>query len=237
MKRFRGTEILDDPAIDDEARARSLADVARSNRWLGGSRAVRVSLSAVLNEIDDALELTLLDVGTGAGDLARVVTRCADQLGKRIEVVGIDLTSTLPRAARRSGAIRHGVGANAMRLPFRDRSFDIVLCSQLLHHFIDDDARQVIAELHRVARRALIVADLRRSWVAAVGFWLVSWPMRFHPITRHDGVVSVRRGFTTDELQRLIRVATSSDSLVRRHLGWRLTAVVSPEPPNTARIR
>jgi SAM-dependent methyltransferase len=227
MKRFRGIELLDDPSVDSDARSRSLADVARSNRWLGGSRAMLVALRDVLRQIDDSPELTLLDVGTGAGDLARVATRCAERLGKRITVVGVDLTSALPREARKSGAIRHGIGADAMRLPFRDGSFDIVLCSQLLHHFADDQVATVIAELYRVSGRALIIADLRRSWIAAIGFWLVSWPLRFHPITRHDGVVSVRRGFTTAELRRHVHEATSPRARVRRHLGWRLTAIVT----------
>ena len=122
----------------------------------------------------------------------------------------------------------HGVGGTIRALPFRDGSIDVVLCSQLLHHFSDDDLPAVIAELDRVARRRVIIADLRRSWVAAAGFWLASFPLRFHRVTRHDGVVSVLRGFTETELRRLIIRTVGIDPAIERRLGFRLTASWSP---------
>ena len=97
-------------------------------------------------------------------------------------------------------------------------------CSQLLHHFDDGEIPRVLRELDRVARRHVIVSDLRRSWIAAFGFWLVSWPLGFHRVTRHDGVLSVLRGFTSAELSRHVQAATGQQATVRRHLGFRLTA-------------
>jgi SAM-dependent methyltransferase len=125
--------------------------------------------------------------------------------------------------ARLDGA----VCADARHLPFADASVDVVICSQVLHHFEDAELSVVLAELARVARRYTIVSDLRRSWLAAAGFWLVTWPLRFHPVTRHDGVTSVLRGFTPRELARHVRDATGSAAIVRRHLGFRVTATWS----------
>ena len=109
-------------------------------------------------------------------------------------------------------------------LPFADASVDLVTCSQLLHHFDDREIPRVLRELDRVARGHVIVSDLRRSWLAACGFWLVSWPLAFSRVTRHDGTLSVLRGFTAAELSRHIQLATGRRATVRRHLGWRLTA-------------
>jgi SAM-dependent methyltransferase len=103
-------------------------------------------------------------------------------------------------------------------------SIDVVTCSQLLHHFADDEIAVVLRELDRVSRGWVVVSDLRRSWLAAWGFWLLSWPLGFHRVTRHDGFVSVLRGFTVDELARHVLVATGQRADVRRHLGYRLTA-------------
>jgi ribosome-associated toxin RatA of RatAB toxin-antitoxin module len=44
------------------------------------------------------------------------------------------------------------IRADALELPFADKSFDLVTCSQTLHHFDDADAVRVIRELDRVAR-------------------------------------------------------------------------------------
>jgi len=82
----------------------------------------------------------------------------------------------------------------------------------------------VLRELDRVARRRVIVSDLRRSWLAACGFWLVAWPLRFHRVTRHDGFVSVLRGFTAAELSAHVLAATGRRAEVRRHIGFRITA-------------
>jgi hypothetical protein len=74
----------------------------------------------------------------------------------------------------------------------------------------------------------VIVSDLRRSWLAAAGIWLASFPLRFHPVSRHDGVVSVLRGFTPEELRELVRNATGQSPVTRRRLGYRTTASWAP---------
>jgi SAM-dependent methyltransferase len=225
-RRLRGVEVLDDPAVDDDTRARSLADVARSNTLLGGRRAVRLALDGVLrSRRGDAAPPIVVDVGTGAGDLARLAR------SRGAVVVGIDLSHTLVAEARARSAVDHAVVADAMRLPFGAGVVDVALCSQLLHHFEHENARRLLAELHRVTRGTVIVADLRRSWLAAAGFWLISWPLRFHRVTRHDGVVSVLRGFTAAELRALVREATGITPRLVRRLGWRLVATWIPASP------
>ncbi len=94
---------------------------------------------------------------------------------------------------------------------------------------------RLLAEMNRVARVAVIVSDLRRSWLAVAGFWTVSFPLRFHPVTRHDGVVSVLRGFTPGELRQIVRQATGVVPTVSRHLGYRLTARWTRVPQTGAR--
>jgi len=116
------------------------------------------------------------------------------------------------------------VCGDVLALPFADGAVDVVTCSQLLHHFTDDDAVRALRELSRVARVAVVVGDLRRSWLAASLFWLVSWPLGFHRVTRHDGTLSVLRGFTADELRAMAERAGVPRPEVRRSLGWRLAA-------------
>jgi SAM-dependent methyltransferase len=223
--RRRGVEILDDPTVDPAVREQSIGDVTRSNQVLGGLRAAAAVVREVLRA--DPSCRTMLDVGTGLGDIPGRVRFDAKNAGIALETIGVDEASSLLVAAR--DRLGHAVCANALALPFRDHSIDIVMCSQLLHHFETADAERLVAELARVARRAVIVSDLRRSWFAAAGFWLVSFPLRFHRVTRHDGVVSVLRGFTGAELSRIIRNATGRPAILRRRLGFRLTARWTPE--------
>lgn len=203
-----------------------MADVARSNRWLGGLRAATAELRDVLRELPGGSRVTLVDVGTGLADIPAEASRTARELGLDLTTIGVDGAVSVLGEARHCTSFV--VCASAFALPFADASVDVVMCSQLLHHFGDDDAACLVRELDRVARRAVIVSDLRRSWFAAMGFWLVSFPLRFHRITRHDGCVSVMRGFTPGELDRLVHRAVSASPTVTRRLGYRIAARWTP---------
>lgn len=238
-RRRRGHEFLDDPGIDGAIVVRSLRDVARANTLFGGRRAVLRALDETLPALAArATEATLLDVGTGMGDIPFHARRLAARRGLRLETVGVELSEPLARASR--SRVGQAVLADGFALPFADGGVDVVTCSQLLHHFAEPEAERLLRELARVARVRVIVGDLRRSWLAASGFWLASWALRFHPITRHDGVLSVLRGFTRDELAALARAAGADAPHVRHRLGWRVVASWSPAPAasaSSARIR
>jgi hypothetical protein len=219
-RRRRGFEHLDDPDTPPALRERSLDDVRRANTLLGGTHAVLAELSRLLPTL--GAHATLLDVGTGLADIPFRAVGRAHRSGVALTAFGVDEAASLLVADR--PRLDAGVCADVRRLPFGDASVDVVTCSQVLHHFPDDEIPGVLRELQRVARRYVVVSDLRRSWVAALGFWAVSWPLGFHSVTRHDGFTSVLRGFTGAELARHVRHATGSAPDVRRHPGFRITA-------------
>jgi ubiquinone/menaquinone biosynthesis C-methylase UbiE len=224
-QRRRGHEILDDPEVDDDVRARSLADVARSNVMFGGSHAVQAELATVLG-VTGVQSMSLLDVGTGIGDIPALATKSWRARGLTLTAYGIDIRPSILREARALGIVP--ICADALALPIASKSVDIVICSQTLHHFEATEAVAVLRELDRVARERVIVSDIRRSWLAAAGIWLASYPLGFHPVSRHDGVVSVLRGFTTGELSQLIQRATKQTPVARRRIGFRTTASWTP---------
>jgi SAM-dependent methyltransferase len=228
-RRRHGHEYLDDPVINARVAERSMGDVARSNALFGGAHAVLVELDDLLRPPsgpDGTRALSLLDVGTGLGDIPAHVRAYAIERGVTLCTMGLDVSETLAMAARASTL--PVMRADARHLPVADGAVDIVICSQLLHHFPGDEGAALLRELNRVARRRVIVSDIRRSWLAAAGIWLASWPLRFHPVSRHDGVVSVLRGFTLDELSSVVRAAVGVAPRVRRHRGFRVTASWAP---------
>jgi SAM-dependent methyltransferase len=233
-RRRRGVEWLDDPAIDPAIRERSIGDVVRSNRLFGGLRAAVAEIDATISTLGAGASrarnrVTLLDVGTGLADIAARATGNAQRRGVELLPIGLDVSASLLASAR--PRLCGAVCGDALALPFGTRSVDVVVASQLLHHFEDTSVRAVVRELDRVARHRVIVSDLRRSWIAAAGFWVMSWLLRFHRVTRHDGVVSVLRGFSARELASLVHDATGAAVVVRRRPGFRLTAVWTPLSP------
>lgn len=222
--RQRGVEYLDAHDVDPALRRRSHRDIQLSNVLFGAIRALLTEFERILPSLPP--KAMLLDVGTGVGDIPVRATAAAARHGVELTALGVDSVPEL--VSTTTHRIPIGVCANALELPFADHCIDVVCCSQVLHHFEDHDALTLIREMHRVARRHVIISDLRRSWLAVAGLWGVSFPLRFHPVSRHDGVVSILRGFTTAELRSLVSRAVGVQADVRSRLGFRVTATWSP---------
>src|SRR5689334_21930096 len=144
-----GTELLDDPAADPTVVAQSLGNIARANRWFGGAGAVRYGLARVLHSVPHTRSLSLLDLGTGAGDLPRDAARWAARRGWRLVPVGLERSRVAAGLARAAGC-PCAVGC-AGAAPFRDKSVDLVLVSQVLHHLSPDSAVRLLRDCDRLA--------------------------------------------------------------------------------------
>lgn len=200
----------------------SLADLRRANALLGARRAVLEALAPILRAAPRETSWTLLDLGTGAGDIPAAAVRLAARWDRRLTAVGLDFHRAAAALARDAGI--RAVVADLEHPPIAPQSVDIVVLSQLLHHAPRGHAVRWIRLAVRLARRAVIVADLRRSFLAVLGLWLASFPLAFHPVSRRDGMISVRRGFTLRELEDLVR-AGGIEARVRSRPGFRLVAV------------
>jgi len=214
-----GTELLDDPGTDPRLVAESLGNITRANRWFGGLAAVRHGLARVL--AGQRGRLTLLDVGTGAGDIPAMARDWARGLGIELVTFGIERHPVAARVAR-GGGLRTAMGCGGA-LPLRDDSVDVVVLSQVAHHLDADSCVVMFRELNRVARIGVVLADLRRSIAAQAGFWFASRVLRFDPITQADGVTSLRRGFTTSSLRHLLQRA-NVEARVESRPGARIVA-------------
>jgi SAM-dependent methyltransferase len=216
-----GAELLDDPAADAGTVESSLRDIAVANRWLGGTAAALHGLGRVLAGIPRGSRATLLDIGTGHGDLPRAAVRWGRRRGIEIVPVALELNAVAAALALRAG-IPTAV-ADAAAPPVAAGSVDVVLVSQVAHHFSRDSAVRLAVTCDHLARRGVVIADLRRSLIAAVGFRIGARLLGFDPVTRLDGVTSVRRGFTGGELEALL-LRGGIRARVERRPGFRLVA-------------
>src|SRR4051812_2325766 len=114
--RKRGVEILDLPDVDPGLVTRSLADVARANKLFGGKSSALEELKGVLGDVP--ADATLLDVGTGLGDIPRGARELAKRNGVRLTTIGLDSAGVLAAACRAS--LDFSVCGDALRLPFAD---------------------------------------------------------------------------------------------------------------------
>ena len=128
-----------------------------------GDPGLTLGREELLRWVVDSLPLTpetrALDVAAGTGHLSRKTAPLVRS------VAAVDVTPAMLDALR-TEAEREGLDnlqpvlADAGRLPFADRQFDLVLCRLGLHHFADPAAE--VAEMVRVTRVSgtLAVVDL-----------------------------------------------------------------------------
>jgi SAM-dependent methyltransferase len=201
-----------DPTLAD----RNLCDIARINRWFGGHRALLRVLKALAPPQEP---FTVLDVGAGSGDMGQ----CIRRRFPNATVVSLD-----HRSIHLRNAPGPRVAADAFLLPFRPNAFDFVLCCSVLHHFPSGQVVELIAELRRFARQALIVLDLERHPLAYHFLPMTRRLFAWSVLTLHDGPVSVAAGFRTNELARLVHATGVNNAAVRRHWPWFRLSVVIP---------
>lgn len=231
LPRAVGDELMDEPGQDPAELARSLADLRGVNRWLGGTRIVLKHLGRFVAR-DSRRTWRILDVATGSADIPLAIARWARSRGVGVEVVATDLhPTTLDVACARIAGepSLRAEAADALDLHYADDAFDVVLCSTALHHFNRrEELLRVLREMDRVARVGGIVNDLRRSRPALVGANLLAATVwRSHPVTRHDGPLSVRRSFTPAELRELAGAAGLRGARVHSHVPFRVALVWS----------
>lgn len=99
---------------------------------------------------------SVLDVPCGRGRLLKAVSRRA----AGANLYGVDANRDMARQARREAPGAHVLVGSVYAIPFRDRSFDVVLCNESFMHF--DEPRRALGELCRVSRERVYLSVTTR---------------------------------------------------------------------------
>ena len=200
---------MDAPELDEAVYQRCLADLAKVNRVTLTHQATLRWLNAATRNLQRGSRISVLDVAYGQGDLLRGISRWARKRGFDARLAGVDLNPRSAIAARAATdedqRIEYHTADVFAFTP--DAGIDYIVTSQFTHHL---ETAQIIRLLHWLdthAARGWHIADLHRHAFAYYGFPWLARLMRWHPIVRGDGQISIARGFTRQEWVALLRQA------------------------------
>lgn len=197
----RLTELMDDPDCDPVRLRRTLQRFWAVNgavsRW---GRVYRSHLRPALARAGGPVRI--LDVGCGGGDVLRRLVRLARRDGFAAEGVGIDPD---PRACEVASAGPRVDGVSFRRaasdeLAAAGERFDAVVSNHLLHHLDTASFYGVIADSEALATRVCVHSDIARSRAAYAMFAVAAAPLAPGTFLRVDGLRSIRRSYTRNEL-------------------------------------
>ena len=209
--RIESEELLDEHDAPRDDMERSLRDLRRINRYLGGARIYRALVKRFTPK-------SILDVGTGTSDLLESVPSVPTRIGLDFKIEHLLFLREGSRVLR--------VVGDAQRLPFRDGAVDMVTSAHFFHHFSPDENATILAESLRVSKRGVAVTDTRRHYVPLLLVILLGALRLVGRITRYDAPASVRQGYTLAEARDIAPRAGASRWDVIRMWPFRFAIVL-----------
>jgi SAM-dependent methyltransferase len=222
-------ELMDDFSIQDERLTEALEQLRPINQLLGGYATTMEVIAPFLRSRSHLNQKTkILDLGTGIGDFPEYIVRWAAKQIPAIdvEVVAIDANPVTVDYARL--ALQKRLPANlqskikievadALTLPYLKHEFDLAIAAMFLHHFARGNAIEIVRSMQRIAKHGILINDLHRHPLAYYGIYALTHLLPATPMVRHDGPLSVLRGFKFEELEDI----TQSAGLTNFSLKWR----------------
>jgi len=97
---------------------------------------------------------SILDVGCGKGQPMTFINR-----RKQFTTVGIDLFQPYLKEVQSHCTHDNYVLCDARQLPFKQKSFDVVLCLEVLEHLEKEDGERFLQAIEAIARRQVVLSS------------------------------------------------------------------------------
>jgi hypothetical protein len=172
--RILETEWLDTLPASDPRAEHARRDLRRVNTLMGNARHIAAALRPHWSE-----GMRIADLGAGDGSLMLAVQQ---RLPGSVNAIPVDKAD----------------GIDVLDYLRQPEKLDAIVCNLFLHHLDADVLSDVLA---LAAERAplFVACEPRRARIALQASRLL-WVLGCNEVTRHDAVVSVRAGFTGNEL-------------------------------------
>lgn len=216
--RSKETEIMDNLDMSGDLLIKTLDQIAKINKWLGGNRVTVNGVRELLKDSDTNKAITIVDLGCGNGDMLRELANFGRQQGYSFKLIGLDANQTTIEYAKKLSVEFSEISyekQDVLCSDFQTRRFDIALCTLFLHHFEDKVAVDFLKKTQNQSSIGLVINDLHRHPIAYFLFWVVATIIG-NPMVKTDGLISILRGFKRNEIEAYAKQLNLKSSLIWR---------------------
>ncbi|QQS35225.1 MAG: methyltransferase domain-containing protein [Ignavibacteriales bacterium] len=221
LRRSYEKEIMDDFSIADERIDEALKELKIINELLGGNSVSNQGIKLLINETNHE-KLTVLDIGAGNSD---ILLRLKNQ-NTSFEIFSVDINKRCCFNTKQSHPSVRIICSDVFNLPFNRIKFDIVHLSLFLHHFNEEQIKDILIKVIQYSEKGIIINDLRRSVFALAGIKILTSIFSHSRMVKHDGPLSVRRGFVKKELVKILDAMGIKNYLIKRKWAFRWLVVI-----------
>lgn len=220
QKREIKPEHMDDTSQGGPQLQEALVHLRRLNRLFGAAAPTLYGVKRLWKAAGSPKELSILDIGAGSGDVNDKLLRWALEEGVRLNVKLVDMTE---EAVKEAGLYFWNESrvqvCQGDLFELEAESADIVTGTQFLHHFTGDELKQATRQMLRTSRMGVVINDIHRHPISWTAVWMATRIISRNPYIRHDGPLSVAKGFRGEDWRRL-REALNLDKAEFKYV-WR----------------
>ncbi|MFS0722890.1 methyltransferase domain-containing protein [Paenibacillus sp. 1P07SE] len=199
-------ELMDDAEASGPELSAALRQLRLLNRLFHAAGPTLYGVERLWQAAGRPKRLRVTDIGSGSGDVNLALLRWADRQRIAISIQLVDMTAEACAAARLVHRMEPRITVvqdELFRLSRQGESADIVTATQFLHHFTGPSLIAAAEALSSMARLGVVVSDIHRHWLAWLAVWGASRLLPGNRYIRHDGPLSVAKGFRGADWTRL----------------------------------
>jgi 2-polyprenyl-3-methyl-5-hydroxy-6-metoxy-1,4-benzoquinol methylase len=214
-------EKMDDPGVSVHEIHKALNELEVINRYLGGYNVILNGL----NKLDWRDQtLTIMDLGSGGGDMLRSINDWAHSNGKKVRLIGVDWNPVMNEYAEERSKGLANISYKTVSVwddELLNNKVDVVISSLFCHHFDDIELIRLISRMNEMSKMAVIINDLHRHWFAYHSIKAITRLFSKTYLVKYDGPLSVARALTQSEWEYVLNKAGVNDYSISWMWAWR----------------
>jgi 2-polyprenyl-3-methyl-5-hydroxy-6-metoxy-1,4-benzoquinol methylase len=195
-------ELLDADTIPFADIKQNMHELNVINKWLGGHA---ITVNAFKNLVKDRNKITVCEIGCGGGDNLLAIHSYCRKKNIELTMIGIDIKEECIAYAKKRNSVLNNVSwiTSDYQATDFEKKPDIIFSSLFCHHFTEAQLLQQLAWMKQNSSLGFFINDLQRNIIAYYSIKLLTRLFSSSYLVKNDAPLSVARGFTKKELQKI----------------------------------
>ncbi len=208
-RRSSQAELMDSPSVGFAEFHQCLQQLTIVNVCVFAYRPTLRWLAAMLRNAAPRETVSVLDVGSGGGDMLRHIRKLLRRRNRNADLTGVDLNPWAKQSAEQVTPAAMNIRFETSNIFAFDpaRQADFIISCDFTHHLTDAELVRFIQWMDSHARRGWFINDLHRH---PLPYYFIKTVFNMLPLSRmmrSDGPISISRAFVADDWRRLLAEA------------------------------